>query len=623
MCGICGVFDFTNAQLNKDRLESINNSILHRGPDFGSVQLFGNVAFGHRRLSIIDLTEDGNQPMFSLDNRYCIVFNGEVYNFLELKKGLIAKGVKFKTNSDTEVVLNSYIYYGVSAFSMFNGMFALAIYDTFKKELILSRDQFGIKPLYYYHDKNVFIFSSEKKAILKDLTSNVNLNKQSLVEYIWFGNPLGDNTFYKEITEITPGNYIKIKNGVVKKHNFFNINSIQEIKITEEEAIKKTINLFENSIKRHLISDVPVAVLLSGGIDSSAITAFASKHYKGKLKTYSIAFDYNKGDNELSLAAKIARKYNTDHTEIHITGNDLIDVLESLANSHDEPFADSGNIPLYLISKKLKGSVKVILQGDGGDEFFGGYSRYNTIQNTKKWKFFSILPMFISLTKTKNTKILRLQRFINAITEKEPYIRNALLLTMESKYSNPLQIFNKSTRRTLKGYDPFIRYKEVYENYDKKTNEVQSLFYTDSQIILKDTFLEKVDKSTMANSIEVRVPFLDKDLTEFALSLPPKLKIKNGVKKYLLKKSMEGFVPNEILYGSKKGFGVPYGYWLGTSLQEYFLQQISTKKASVYIDQIKVLEMFNLHQKEKGNFGFLLWKTLILCIWLNKKNNSL
>jgi asparagine synthase (glutamine-hydrolysing) len=617
MCGITGVFKF-KGNVNIGSLKTINDTLHHRGPDNGSVIAFDNIGLGHRRLSIIDLSERADQPMNCDNNRHIIVFNGEVYNFKEIKRILKSEGVNFNTNSDTEVVLKAYIHFGEDAFSMFNGMFALAIYDKLNKELILARDQFGIKPLYIYKDNNLLIFSSEKKAILKYNDTSFSLNKQALLEYTWFGNPLGNNTFYNEIIELEPGSYLKVSKNKLTKKRFFDINKIKEINISEEEAIKKIKFLFEKSVKRHLISDVPVGVFLSGGIDSSAITAYASKHYKGTIKTYSICFDYDKGVNELSLASKVAKKFGTNHTEVKITGDDLIDVLEALNMSHDEPFGDAANIPLYLITKKLKNEIKVVLQGDGGDEFFGGYSRYNTIKSKRKWKYLSFIPKIIEFTKTNNTKILRFQRFINAISQKNPYFRNALLLTMESKFTNPIRVFNKSIKNDLKDLDPFKRYKDVYTKYSRKLDDSQALFYTDSQIILKDTFFEKVDKSTMANSMEVRVPFLDKDLTEYVLSLPSSLKTKNGIQKYLFKKAMEDIVPNEILYGSKRGFSVPYGFWLRTSLKDYFLSQISTKEARKYINLEEVKSMFKLHEQEKGNFDFLLWKTLILCIWINK-----
>ena len=619
MCGITGIYNFNKKEITEEIIKNINDQLIHRGPDSGNVFTMNNVALGHRRLSIIDLSENGNQPMTANDN-FTIVFNGEIYNFPEIRKDLIANNIKFLSNSDTEVVLKSFIYYGVEVFKKFNGMFALAIYNHSKNELIIARDQFGIKPLYYFLNDNVLVFASEMKAILAFPNLEFTLNKQALVEYFWFENALGENTFYNEIKEVRPGTFIKVSNNVLEVTEYFNINQIVEIDISENEAIIKIQNLFEESIKRHLISDVPVGVFLSGGIDSSAITAIASNHYNGKLKTYSVSFDFDKSRNELNLAKEVATIYNTEHHEIIISGSDIVEVLEQLVNSHDEPFGDAADIPLFLLTRKLKGSVKVVLQGDGGDEFFGGYSRYKTMNNINRYKIFYFIEKFITLIKTKNVKLLRLQRFLNAISQKHTFLRNALLLTMESKYSNPLQVLNINFLETVKDLDPFHIFKEVYSKYSKKIDIIQGLFYTDVQTVLKDTYLEKVDKSTMANSIEVRVPFLDKELAEFTLSLPASLKVKNGNQKYILKKALNNIVPKKILFGKKRGFGVPYAYWLNTSLKDYFLEQISTKSAKNYLNNEKILEMYGLHNKQKGNFGFILWKTLIFAIWINKND---
>jgi len=620
MCGISGIYKFDKKEVQSSVIEKINNTLVHRGPDAGDVKIFNHIALGHRRLSIIDLSDNANQPMATEDNRYTIVYNGEVYNFPEIKEQLIQKEISFFTESDTEVILKAFEEFGSKCFSMFNGMFGLAIYDVVKDELFLCRDQFGIKPLYFYENENSFVFASEIKAIKEYPSVDLSLDDQALVEYMWYGNPLGENTFYKEIKEVKPGTYIKISNNKIEKNTYFNINEIDNVSLTEKETINKIKILLEQSVKRHLISDVPVGIFLSGGIDSSAITAYASKHYKGKLKTYSVGFDYDKGVNELELAKKIAKKYATEHHEVHVSGNDIIEVIEALVKSHDEPFGDAADIPLYLLTKKLKGQVKVVLQGDGGDEFFGGYSRYHTLPNAKKWSIFSFLKPLISISGIKNVKLLRLQRFLNAISQKEVYKRNALLLTMESKYTNPLRCLNEEYKKRLKEKDPFKRYKEVYSEYPNNMTPTQALFYTDAQIILKDTFFEKVDKAVMANSMEVRVPFIDKELTKFMLGVSSSLKIKNNDPKYLLKKALRGVVPDEVLDGKKKGFGVPYSYWLKTSLKEYFSRQVNTELVSKYINQKEVNSMFELHKKDKGNFDFLLWKVLIFCVWINQNN---
>ena len=618
MCGITGIYNFRNSKVRERVIAKMTDSLTHRGPDKGGVRIFHQVALGHRRLSIIDLSENGDQPMTTEDNRYTIVYNGEVYNFKEIRQKLERIGYCFKSLSDTEVLLKAFQEYNVSCFDMFNGMFAMAIFDIEQKHIYLARDRFGIKPLYYFSNENVFLFGSEIKAIKSYPDVALTMNFQALTEYLWFGNPLGENTFYQEIKEVSAGSFMKISPEGIERFSYFDINNIPQSALSEKETIEKIKVLLEESIQRHLVSDVPVGVFLSGGIDSSAITAYASKHYKGKLKTYSVGFDYDKGVNELPLAKKIAQKYGTEHHEVNISGAEIISTIEKLVEAHDEPFGDAADIPLYLLSKELKGLVKVVLQGDGGDEFFGGYSRYNTVTNVKKWAIFKFLAPLIGLTRTKNRKLLRIQRFLNAITQKEPYKRNALLLTMESKYTNPSRVLSPLILKKIHNTDPFLRYEEVYKKFPTWMDPVQAIFYTDTQNILKDTFFEKVDKSTMANSMEVRVPFIDKELTQFILGVPSSLKTKNGVPKYLLKKALEGIVPDEVLYGKKKGFGVPFAYWLKTSLKGYFIKQVSTEKVKKYIDQKEVIKLFDLHIKGKGYYGFLLWKVLIFSVWLNQ-----
>lgn len=623
MCGIVGLVNLDGSNVDESLLIRLNNRLEHRGPDHGDIFVNYNFGIGHRRLSIIDLSSSANQPMHSSDSRYSIVFNGEIYNFLELRAELITEGYVFTTNSDTEVVLKSFLNWGISCFDKFNGMFALAIFDKDEKSMVLARDQFGIKPLYYYKSEKYFLFASEMKSILIHPEVKLSLNNQALIEYFWYGNPLGNNTIYNEVTELTPGSYLRVTNTEFVEKKFFSVFSISEIDISEKEAISNIEKLFEKSIKRHLISDVPVGVFLSGGIDSSAITAIASKNYSGKLNTYSVEFDFANGINELSKAKLVAEKFNTNHHEIMITGADAMNCIEDLVDCHDEPFGDAADIPLYLLSKKIKNEVKVVLQGDGGDEFFGGYSRYNTVSNLKKWSKYRFLKSGFKYFRFNNQRALQIQRFILAITEKNEAKRNALLLTSESELTNPINIFNPAYLTNLSGTNPFNRYHEFYKEWDKKIkkNPVQSLFYSDTQIILKDTFFEKVDKSTMANSLEVRIPFLDKELTEFMLSIPASLKVKNGVQKYLLKKVFEGTIPNEILYGPKTGFTVPYDYWLTNALSDSFFEQISTTKVKEILNYNELVRNFDLLKKGKGNYGFLLWKAYIFAIWYNKNTH--
>lgn len=617
MCGISGVYSFGNSNVSKEDVQQLTQKLIHRGPDYGNIFLHNNLGIGHRRLSIIDVSSKANQPMSTKDNRYHIVFNGEIYNFLELKEKLITKGCTFLTESDTEVLLEGYALEGVDFIKKLNGMFAFAIYDKKNNEIILVRDRFGIKPMYFFNDNNRFVFSSEIEPIKKVVNKKLNINKQALSEYMWFGNPLGDNTIYKEIKEVSPATIMKVSANKIELKKYYNLIQPTKQNINESEIIKEIKLKLDNAVRRQLIGEYPINIFLSGGIDSSTITAIASKYYSQKINTYSVKFDFDKGENELPLARQVAKKFNTNHHEVEINGQDLIPVIEQLVKAHGEPFADAANIPLFLLTKNLSSEIKVVLQGDGGDEVFGGYRRYNTVSNIAIWRRCRFILPILNSINTNNKKLLRAKRFLNAILSKDDAKRNALLLTMEDANSNPYRILNSRLNKDLNSLQAFKRYYDVYKNYDKK-DLVQNLFYTDMQVILKDTFLEKVDKSTMQNGVEVRVPFLDNDLVDYMISIPAHCKMKNGEQKYLLKKTMEGTVPNEILYGKKHGFGVPYGFWLTKDLKDYFLAQINTESSKRFFNQEEVVKLFNNHIKNKGNNGFILWKTLILAIWINQ-----
>jgi asparagine synthase (glutamine-hydrolysing) len=623
MCGIVGVYNFNKESVSESALFDANECLIHRGPDAGNIFIHKNVGLAHRRLSIIDLSENGSQPMSSSDGRYTIAFNGEIYNFIELRKQLVEEfDIVFSSESDTEVVLNAFIAWNDDSFRRLNGMFALAIFDQLENKIVLARDRYGIKPLYYTNYNNTFVFASEIVAIKSYLGESFkyNIKEQALVEYAWFGNPLGENTFFENVKEVLPGRTFKLTENGLEITRFWEPSQIEDnLHISEKDVIKRVRNLMEESVKRHLISDVPVGIFLSGGIDSSVITALSSEFYTGKIKTYSVGFDFDKGINELPKAKMLAERFGTDHHEVYVEAKNLPDVIERLVDAHGEPFADAADIPLYLLTNQVKREVKVVLQGDGGDEIFGGYSRYFTLTKQdyfRPWKLLSGLPwQMIS-----NTALLQKVRFLDAITTDNDADRLALLLTMESKRHLPTKIFSHAVNNRLKNLNPFKRYHELNNEFKNK-DLIQRLFNIDLSCILPDTFLEKVDKSTMANGVEIRVPFLDNDLVEFALSIPSSLKVKNGVKKYLLKKAFEDLIPHDILYGPKTGFGVPYSFWIQKSLLDYLKSNINDPKviASGIFNYQLINDYIEKHHNGKGNYGFLLWKCLILAIWIRKQ----
>ncbi|MBL0191341.1 MAG: asparagine synthase (glutamine-hydrolyzing) [Saprospiraceae bacterium] len=498
-------------------------------------------------MSIIDLSSGGHQPMTSSGGRFIIAYNGEVYNYLQLKNELLSVGYQFKSHSDTEVVVNGFECWGNTVFEKLNGIFAISIWDKEEKKLILARDRMGVKPLYYWYENDLLLFGSEIKTILSYDIVKRRIGFQSFHEFLYYGYALGENTLFSGIKKLLPGQYLEIGQNKVVVESFWSLKNICEISINdikETDAISKTKSLLDSAVSRQLVSDVPVGVFLSGGIDSSAITAFATKHYSGKLKSYSAGFDFDGGHNELPLAAKIAKKFGTEHHEIMIHGNDIKDIIKKMIYHHDEPFSDAANIPLYLMTQMVKNDCKVILQGDGGDELFAGYPRYHILSKFNQYKFiFNTLNTLKKIVPSNYIK-QKAERFLPLFQTSNSQIHFAKFLTEELEGS-PENLFKEELNANFQMTNPFKRYQDVAKEFGFLSNNVQRLLWIDTRIILPDQFLEKVDKSTMANGVEVRVPFLDNELVSFALSLPSEMKVKNGRKKYILKRALEGIVPNE------------------------------------------------------------------------------
>tara|TARA_B100000963_G_scaffold361835_1_gene400139 strand:+ start:3768 stop:5630 length:1863 start_codon:yes stop_codon:yes gene_type:complete len=620
MCGILGAISKNNLPSEVEFKNAIN-SIAHRGPDSKGFEILSNTCiFGHVRLSILDLSNKGSQPMTSSCGRYSITYNGEIYNFKVLQKKFNLNNLK--TRTDTEVILELFKKIGVKTFSELNGMFALAIRDNKDHKIYLTRDRLGIKPLYFYKNQNSFLFASEIKAVYELLNKRKEINFKKFSEWLYYGNSLGKETLHKDIYSFEPGNYAVIN----EKNLSFKIIKYWQIplpnsnlsKSNVQEIIAETQSLLEQSIKRHLISDVPVGIFLSGGIDSSAITAIASKHYDS-LSTYSVGFDFDGGINELQTARKTAKLFNTNHNEINIGGYDIADSIIELVGSHDQPFSDAANIPLYLISKKIRGEIKVVLQGDGGDELFGGYKRYQTLSNIKLMQLLSNVGNVFNNFSLKKSGFYKRKRYFSALLAKRDWKKIALLLTVESEDKKIMDIFGKEYKANFILEDPFKRYQDIFPK--ENIPLIDKLFMIDAQIILPDIFLEKVDRSTMASGLEVRVPFLDNDLVDYIYSIPAHLKVPNGKQKWLLKKALRGTVPDNVLEGKKMGFSVPYGYWISNQLKELLYDSINSANSNYQnIFNVDVIdELFSSHINVTRDNSFILWKILNMAIWLSKK----
>ncbi len=624
MCGIVGRIarNGTGTVLPESRRIEAMRCIGHRGPDAQGQYSDGQLWLGHNRLSILDLSDAAGQPMPTEDGRFVICYNGEVYNFVELARSLGLDNLR--THSDTEVLLRAFAAIGIESVKQFNGIFAFAIYDKLKQKIWLVRDRLGVKPLYYQLNEQGLSFASEIKALLALDEQAPRCDVSALHEWLYYGTSLGEKTLYRDIVQLLPGHYLELDMAdfTVKQECYWSPAQYakgEKFGGSVDEQIHQVRHLLEAAVKRQLVSDVPVGVFLSGGIDSSAITAFASRHYDGKLATYSVGFDYDKGINELPKAKALAEHYGTDHHELHIAGVDVADVVLKMVEHHDAPFSDAANIPLYLLSSQINDTTKVVLQGDGGDEIFGGYSRYTTLSFYNSARFLGKVGQMANRLTPPNPQHYRRRRYINALSAKTTAEAMAFLLTEEDVLSNPATIFAADFRQKVVQADPFLRYRQC-QNAVQGEDIINQMLMVDSMIILPDIFLQKVDRSTMAASVEVRVPFLDNDLVDFCLRLSGRQKVRRGEKKWLLKKALEGVVPHDILYGKKTGFGVPYGFWLRESLRPLFFDQLETfqNQHPGVLDKAVILALYKEHSARRRDRSFLLWKILNFMIWANR-----
>lgn len=615
MCGICGIVDLRGPAIDARLVEKMTDTLRHRGPDDSGIAALGPAGLGQRRLAIIDLSPAGHQPMTSPDGRYTIIYNGELYNYQSIQARLLKERPKLKLRgrSDTEVLLHAFIQWGEAVFPMCNGMYALAVWDRDQQVLTLARDRFGIKPMYFHRLPGGIVFGSEIKALLASGHISRSISWPALHEYMYFGNALGQRTMFEGIERLLPGHTLRLDKHGISTKSFWSPERLQEVGDDLDAATDHVRERLDKAVQSHLISDVPVGVFLSGGIDSSAITAFASKHYKGNLKTYSVHFDFDPID-EQPKARLVAEKFGTTHQELFVRAGNMQEIIERLVHCHDEPFADAADIPLYLLCQQLAGSVKVILQGDGGDEIFAGYRRYNILAHERFWRVTSNLARFGRSLIPNGPRRQRAMRFFETMNIADPSLRLAMLMTVETLRAPPTRLLSAEAKAHLERHDPFQRYRDIWRRFEG-LDPVQRNLYIDSLILLPDTFLEKVDKSTMAHSIEVRVPFLDTNLTDYAMALPSKFKVRNRQKKFILRRALRGVVPDEILDGPKTGLGVPVAEWLRKPLADYARGVLLDSSNDGLIDRTATQTALQEHIDGRANHWFVLYKLLLLSLW--------
>lgn len=618
MCGIAGILAKQHlTEAEAERFSLASDLMNHRGPDHKGIFRQEQLLLVHFRLSILDLDPRSHQPFYAQEGQYVMVYNGEVYNYKEVAKQF---QLSLQTTSDTEVLLKSFIQAGEDAVKTWNGIFACVIFNTLTNEVFFIRDRFGVKPLYVYENDDFVAFSSEAKVLMEWLPS-FELNQTVLSQFIWFGNMTGDAGIVEGMRKLVPGSlscFSLKKRQWLASSSYWQLKTIEEISISEEDAIEQVRLLLDKAVERQLVADVPIGILLSGGIDSSSLVAFASKHYSGQLDTYSIEYDYNiGGKSELEKASLIAKQYHTNHHEMRVETNDVVSLFSQLVFQYDEPFADPASIPLYQLAKACSASKRVILQGDGGDEMFAGYRRYNVMDQYAFWRMASMAYPLLPDRRWRE----RMKRISFILSQKNRGNLLAYYLTEEVPYKDPLAILNNGFREEVAKQpwsDDYIKAAELFQD----RNRVQQLLFVDTHILLPHRYLEKVDKATMLCSLEARVPYLDNDLAEFALSLPSAMKVRKGEKKYLLKKALEGYVPKDILYGPKRGFDVPFKQWLKTDLYAFAQDHFNSHQLG-FLNKAKLQELLEIHRAGKADYGTLLWKSLVLAHWFERFSSKI
>jgi len=618
MCGICG-FNWNDEKLIQRMVQKIH----HRGPDANGVKTFSTFSLGNARLSILDLSARGNQPMSSRDGKLWIVYNGEVYSFPEIKKELQARGYKFNSNTDTEVVLKSYEEYGPECLKKFNGMFAFAIWDEEKKELFLARDRIGIKPLYYYFKDGILIFGSEIKSILEADCVKKEVNLQSMYYYLGYEFVPAPDTMFKNIYKLRQGHYAIFRNGNLQIQKYWDLKFKPEI-TDEEEAADRIFAALEKSVQRRLISDVPLGVFLSGGLDSSTVVGFVSRLYPKKVQTFSIGYK-DKTFSELPYAKMVSDFFNTEHNVLMIDPVSPEDIEKSLYHL-DEPMTDLSTIPFYLICRKAREKVTVCLSGEGGDEMFLGYDRLKAARINRYYNIFPsffrkkvISPLILKLPDQPQKKgvINILKRFIEGTLYPEEVGAMRWQYFLNPKIEQ--NIFNESSRSNISftPFDPIYYFSRTCNS----TLPIDRDIYVDIKLTMADSVLMKVDKMSMATSLEVRVPFLDHEVAELCASIPANLKLKKLTTKYILRKTLKkyNFLPESIINRGKQGYSLPVKNWLREELKDYMIDLLKNSPIiKESFDSSYLSELIKEHLQLKHNHNHILWALINLSLWYKK-----
>ena len=647
MCGIAGIFNRNGAPVDLALLVQMTRTLVHRGPDEEGYFLnmnnkssypeidapvrtlrektthsIGNVGFGHRRLSIIDLSS-GQQPLSNEDGTVWVSFNGEVYNFQTLKVDLEQKGHFFRTNSDTEVIVHAYEEWGEKAVERFRGMFAFAVWDEVRQKLLLARDRVGKKPLYYLPEQDRFLFGSEIKAILEAPDVSRNLDLTALSDYLSLLYVPSPKTIFAAIRKLPAAHYAVVTPDNFEVKQYWNLPFYPEHEFSEDRMIEDLLGIFDEATRLRMISEVPLGAFLSGGIDSSAVVGSMTQASQEPVITNSISFSVSKY-NEIRYARQVSELFSSDHHEFHVTP-DAIPVIEELAWHYDEPFADSSAVPTYYVSKTARNNVIVALSGDGGDENFAGYRRYyfdqrenfvrNLVPRPLRRPFFGGLGKLYPKADYL-PQIFRGKAFISNVARDpvDAYFFSVSAFDEHQKH----KLLNADVFQSLGRYSTLDLFYEVYGNAPAE-NHLAKIQYLDIKTYLCEDILTKVDRASMAVSLEVRCPLLDHVFMEYAARIPSRLKLVGVNGKHIFKKALKRYLPEDILYRKKMGFGVPILEWLRNDLKSYARDLVLDGEATrIYFQPTYLEKMWNEHQKGLRNWATELWIIMMLNLWYRK-----
>ncbi|UXP33219.1 asparagine synthase (glutamine-hydrolyzing) [Reichenbachiella agarivorans] len=592
MCGITGVWAFNEVgRIQINNLDKATGCLAHRGPDHHAIWNDHLVGLGHRRLSIIDTSADGHQPMQIMDGRYVMVFNGEIFNYRQLRQDLQSKGIQFHSESDTEVIMHLYAQEGKACLQKLNGFFALAIYDTSEQSLFIARDRLGIKPLLYFQDEFKLLFGSEMSAILA-YGLDYKIDNEALHYYLQLNYTPAPLTMIKGVKKLMPGECLEIKGKQVTKSNYYELQSHPSpSNLSYEDAKRKLAQLMEESVQKRMVADVPLGTFLSGGIDSSVITSIAARH-TNQLSTFSIGFEGNSFFDETHYAELVAKKCKTHHTAFKLSNEEILSHMPAFVDHIDEPFADSSALLVYILSKKTREHVTVALSGDGADEIFSGYNKHAAwLKMESKGSLNKLMslarPVAELMPQSRSGKLSNRMRQViryDQARQLKPKSRYWFLASLASQ-----EYADNMMRDSFAGSDMREQWMQDLDGY----RDINDLLYMDTQFVLPNDMLKKVDLMSMASGLEVRVPFLDHEVVEFVHSLPVEYKINAQMRKKILQDTYRDILPKELYRRSKKGFEMPLLNWLKTSLSSELSATLFDR------DKIEAGKIFNWSAVEK------------------------